>query len=83
MKIKCGVNEFDLNEKDIIFYNGACYQITTRTFRKDWGECYPKISTVNAKKLIKSGDLILINEEMKYITSQGKEVWHRYYRINQ
>lgn len=84
MKVKCGRVEFDLNENDIIFDNGACYQITTRKVRKDFGHvCNAVLSQIKAKKLIKEGKLMLTSEEMKYITSEGKEIWYRYYKISE
>jgi hypothetical protein len=55
MKIKCGRNEFDLTEKDIIMYNGACYQLITRTIHKGWHSHYPVLANGKAEKLIKDG----------------------------
>jgi len=83
MIIKCGRREFDLNEKDIIFDNGACYQITSQTYREGFAEYYPVIAEAKAKKMIKEGYLILIKEEMSHITKDGKEVFHKYYKINE
>jgi hypothetical protein len=58
MIIKCGRREFDLNEKDEIMYNGACYQIITRKYRQGWNELTPVIAINIVKKLIKEGKII-------------------------
>jgi hypothetical protein len=83
MKIKCNREEFDLNNNDVIFYNGACYQLTTRIVRKGWSEYYPVVSKVLAKKLIKNGNLVLVNQNLEYTTADGMEMWHRYYKIKE
>jgi len=81
MKVKCGRDEFDLNKQDIIFDNGACYQITTRQTGHGWNTHIPVLAKLKAQKLIKNGQLILVKEEMKYVTVDGKEIWYKYYRI--
>lgn len=83
MIIKCGKREFDLNENDIIFDNGACYQITTKTYRQGWSDYYPVVAKSKAKMLIKDGDMVLVKEERQYTTSEGEDVYYRYYKINE
>ena len=63
MKIKCGREEFDLNEKDIILDNGACFQILTRETGKGWTKYPPVIAKGLTDKLIKNGDLVLKEEK--------------------
>jgi hypothetical protein len=81
MIIKCGRREFDLNENDVIFDNGACFQITSQTYREGWTEYYPKIANAKAKKMIKDGELVLIKENLEYTTSGGVDVYYRYYKV--
>ena len=78
MIIKCGRQEFDLNNMDIIFDNGACFQITTRQER--YKSC-PVISKSKAKKLLSEGDIVLIKENLVYTLENGTECWHKYYKI--
>ena len=78
MMVKCGREEFNLNNEDIIFDNGACFQITTRQER--YKAC-PVISKAKAKQLLKEGEIILIKENLAYTLENGTEYWHRYYKI--
>jgi len=55
MKIKCGRVEYELNENDIVMYNGACYQLITRRVWKGFNQTVPIISKSKAIKLIKDG----------------------------
>jgi hypothetical protein len=81
MIIKCGRREFNLNKDDVIFDNGACYQIKTRTYSEGFFKHYPVIASSKAKKMIKEGNLILVEESFQYKTSDGKEIWYRYYKV--
>ena len=58
LKVKCGRDEFELNENDEIMYNGACYQITTRLVGYGWKSSIPIIAKAKAEKLIKDGALV-------------------------
>ncbi|MFO1442857.1 hypothetical protein KDN24_06465 [Bacillus sp. Bva_UNVM-123] len=77
MKIKCGRDEFELNEKDIIMYNGACYQLLTREVRNGWHSHSPVLAKAKAEKLIKTGDL----KEVKLEKSPYKDNSLIYYSI--
>jgi hypothetical protein len=55
MIVKCGRIEFELTEKDLVMYNGACYQIITRKVGFGWNESTPIIAKSRAMKLIKEG----------------------------
>lgn len=57
MKIKCGTKEFELNEKDLIMDNGACYQLITRRIGIGYYAQVPVIAKSKAKQLIKEGKL--------------------------
>jgi hypothetical protein len=66
--VKCGRKEYDLNSKDVIMYNGACYQIITREVRNGWFTYPPRIPTAKAIKMIKDGRLKLAksNKGLEY-----------------
>lgn len=63
MIIKCGRKEIVLTEKDVIMYNGACYQITTQLKVDGWYSYPFKIANGKAEKMIKKGDLVNSKEE--------------------
>ena len=80
MILKCGRNEIELNDNDRIFFNGVCYSLITR---KIWNGSFvgsPSVSKVRMKKLIKNGEIVLIEEKLDYICDNGKEMWNRYYK---
>ena len=82
MKIKYRREYLELTDKDIIFDNGSCYQLTTQKVGYGWNSKTPVLSKTMIKKMIKNGELVLIKEEYKWTTQDGKEVWFRYYKIN-
>jgi hypothetical protein len=72
MDLKVGRNILDINEKDIILDNGACYQIITKEVGK-LGETYsPIISKSLFSKLNKCG-AVYTNEMLK------KKAFERYH----
>ena len=81
MNIKCGAYEIELDKEDIIFDNSFCFQITTKEVGKAWHKHSPVIAKTKAKKLIKDGVLELVSEEFKYTTTDGKDVWYKYYKL--
>ena len=83
MLLKCGRNEIELTDEDRIFFNGVCYSLITR---KVWSGSFmssPSVSKTRMKQLIKSGDFILLKEELDYVCSNGEEMWNRYYKIKE
>ena len=80
MKIKCGRIEYELNEKDIIFFNGACYMLITRKIVGEWGRKHsPTVAIAKAKKLIKDGLL----KEVKLSNPPYSGENYKYYKINE
>ena len=55
VKLKVGRNIVDINEKDVILDNGACYQIITKEVARGWSGYAPTISKNLFKKLQKCG----------------------------
>lgn len=64
VKLKVGRDIIEIDDKDLILDNGACYQIVTKKIRKGFYNHYPKIS----KKLVndlKKLELIFTSEGLK------------------
>jgi len=78
--LKCGRSEIQLNDDDKIFFNGVCYSLITRKFWNGSFAGSPSVSKARMKKLIKEGKLVLIEEKLDYICSNGQEMWNRYYK---
>lgn len=77
MELKCGKNTYQLTERDVILFNGACYTLITRKERSGYFESSPTVAKAKAKKLIKDGFLkrvVFQNPPFK-----GKEL--EYYKI--
>lgn len=53
MEIKCGRRMFNCTSKDLILDNGACYQLITQSYFKDWHNFSPLVSKTLFKKLLK------------------------------
>lgn len=77
MIVKCGKIEYELNGKDIVMYNGACYQIITRKVGYGWNSSSPIIAKSKAIKLIKDGLLKKVNLN----NAPYKEDYITYYSI--
>lgn len=63
MLIKCRHEEFDVNETDLVMYNGACYQLVTKQSYRGWDWSYPLIAKSKAEKMIRDGLMVLKNEK--------------------
>ena len=57
MEIKCGKRTFNCTGEDLILDNGACYQIITKKYFKDWYYHTPLVSKTLFKKLLKEGKI--------------------------
>lgn len=79
MVLKCGRREFIVDEKDLILDNGACYQLITQTYYKDWGHYYPLVSKITFNKLLKAGVIRLSNK--KYKTFLGNDDSCKFYEF--
>ena len=65
MILKCGRREFIVSEKDLILDTGACYQLITQTYYKDWSYIYPLVSKATFNKLLKTGVIRLSDKKYK------------------
>lgn len=55
MKVKCGRDEYEVTNKDLILDNGACYQLITKKKFLGWNEYSPTISKTLFNKMLKAG----------------------------
>ena len=52
-ELKIGRRVFDITEKDIVMFNGACWQLITQTIHSGWNNYYPIVSKTLYGKLLK------------------------------
>lgn len=81
-ELKIGRRVFDITEKDVVMFNGACWQLMTQTVRSGWHDCYPVVSKTLCEKLLKKNILILVKKEREYVTESGKQMGLYYYKFN-
>lgn len=65
MKIKCGKKEYYLTPSDRIVYDGATYQLITRTIQKGKQTVTPVVAKVTADRLIQERALVLAKKEKR------------------
>ena len=85
MDIIASRRHFEVTNKDIVMYNGACYQLMTQKYLAHDGGMYhlsydatPKIPNSRAEKLIREGKLIQFTTQK----SQYSNLPLKYYRFN-
>lgn len=69
IKINIRNRIFNIGEKDIVLFNGACYQLITQRYHSEkFSFMYPVLSKQKSNKWVKSGTLVLYKEEsgLKY-----------------
>lgn len=76
MEIKCGRRTFNVTSKDLILDNGACYQLITQKYFKNWYEVSPIVAKSTFKKLLKEGKIR--KSEKKYKVSLSDEYFDLY-----
>ena len=81
-ELKIGRNTYDINEKDRLLFNGAVWQITTRTVFDGWYEYYPIVSKTLCQRLLKKGILILVKKEKEYVATNGQQMGLYYYKFD-
>ena len=65
MEIKCNGRAFTVTAKDRILDNGACYQLITQKYSKDYSYLTPVVSKALFSKLLKSGAIRLSDRKHK------------------
>lgn len=81
-ELKIGRRVFDITEKDIVMFNGACWQLITQTIHSGWNNYYPTVSKTLCEKLLKKNILILVKKEREYTTESGKQMGLYYYKFD-
>lgn len=81
-ELKIGRNVFDITERDIVLFNGACWQLLTQKIRSGWHEYSPRVSKTLAEKLLKKNVLVLVKKSGEYTTLEGKQMGLYYYKFD-
>ena len=81
-ELKIGRRVFDITEKDIVMFNGVCWQLITQTIHSGWNNYYPTVSKTLCEKLLKKNILILVKKEREYTTESGKQMGLYYYKFD-
>ena len=65
MEIKCNRRTFTVTEEDLILDNGACYQLITQEYNKDFDRYYPRVSKTLFRQLLRDGSIQLSGRKYK------------------
>lgn len=80
--LKIGRNTFEISEKDVVLFNGACWQLITQKVFRDWHYHFPTMSKALCDKLLKKNVLNLVKKENEYMTSDGERMGLYYYKFD-
>lgn len=80
--LKVGRHLYDINENDVVMFNGACWQLITRSIFSGWHSYPPTVSKVICEKFVKKGILVLYKKEREYTTAEGKQMGLYYYKFD-
>lgn len=81
MKLKCGRNEFEVNENDVLLFNGCCWMLITKKIQSGYGLTTPVVSKTLCNKLLKENKIYMFRKESEYITKDGRQMGLYYYRF--
>lgn len=82
IKLKVGRKIFDIGKNDVIFSNGACYQISTQIINSGFHQTCPIISKTQVKSLLKCG-FIYTNDKLKELAIERYHMKDAcFYRFN-
>lgn len=82
VELKIGRRVFDITEKDVVLFNGACWQLITQKIPYRWSSYSPKVSKTLADKLVKKNILVLVKKSSEYVTLDGKQMGLYYYKFD-
>ena len=68
-ELKIGRRVFDITEKDIVMFNGACWQLITQTIHSGWNNYYPTVSKTLCGKLLKKNIFSLMTNIIRISAS--------------
>jgi len=80
--MKIGRDEIDIDENDVIFDNGSCYQLISRETGHGFNKCSPIVSNTLFNKLLKNNQIRLVKDKHSYFMTNGEEVRFKYYKFN-
>ena len=81
-ELKFGRNVFDITDKDVVMFNGACWQLISQKIFDWWYNYSPKISKTMCEKFVKKGILVMYRKEQEYLTQDGKQMGLYYYKFD-
>lgn len=81
-ELKIGRNVFEITEKDVVLFNGACWQLLTQTIHRGWHNYYPSMSKIMCEKFVKKGILVMYRKKDEYVTGDGKQMGLYYYKFD-
>lgn len=80
VEIKTRNGIFVITEKDVVLFNGACWQLMSQTYRSGWDNLHPHLSATKCEKWLKKGALKLVKEDGLYTAPNGKQMGCWYYQ---
>ena len=81
-ELKFGRNVFDITDKDVVMFNGACWQLISQKIFDGWYYYYPKVSKTMCEKFVKKGILVMYKKEQEYLTQDGRQMGLYYYKFD-
>lgn len=81
-ELKIGRRMWDITEKDVVLFNGACWQLITQTYFRDWSHHYPTMSKALCENFVKKGILVMFKKEREYLTQDGQQMGLYYYKFD-
>ena len=73
-ELKIGRYVFNIDENDVVLFNGACWQLMTKQIRNGWHYYPPKMSKATCEKFVKKNILVMFKKEREYLTSGGEQM---------
>lgn len=81
-ELKLGRNIFDITDRDVVLFNGVCWQLISQEIYKGYHTCSPSISKIMCEKFVKKGILIMYKKEKEYLTKDNKQMGLYYYKFD-
>lgn len=81
-ELKIGRKVFDITEKDVVLFNGTCWQIITQEIFSNYRYYPPTMSKTMCEKFVKKGILVMFKKEKEYTTMDGKQMGLYYYKFD-
>lgn len=81
MELKIGRRFFEINDKDVVMYNGACWQLITQSYFDGWHYATPTMSKTMCDKFVKKNILVHFKTNGEY-TTDGRKFGLYYYKFD-